>query len=201
MKRRLLLLALFVPAIRLLAQTSDPTATPFDSLVTNSPFGARSTETGPAANGAQLELRGIFVDQGETFFSVYDTSTRVSRWVGLNERGEPFTVRRYDAAHDSVTVEYQGRELALELKQVKVVALPPAPAPSAAPGPGQASGPGPRPISGASGGPGPAVGTTASAGPAPSPEDAARLAAIAEEIGRRRALRQRMLPPPSSPVK
>jgi len=151
-------------------------AEPIDGLLKNSPFAQRSAgpEAG-AANAMPLELRGVFVDQGETFLSIYDPASHAGRWVGLNEAGNPFTVRSYDAAKGLATIEFQGRELSITLKQAKIVNLPPAAVAGLAPAPG--AGALPRP------------GPTATV-PAGTPtEEAARLAAIAEEIGRRRALR------------
>jgi len=147
----------------------------YDNLLANSPFGQRPAGADAGAGNGPLEWRGVFVDQGETFFSLYESSSRIARWVGLNEAGNPFTVRRYDPAKGTATVEYQGRELFLELRQAKVLALAaPATGPNAVPGPGLQ--------------PANAAGANS--------EEAKRLAAIAEEIGRRRALRQK----PASPA-
>jgi len=143
-------------------------ATPaqLDSLVSNSPFNpVASTTAGPGAETA-LEFRGVLVDRGETFFSLYDPSSRTSMWVGLKEPGNPFTVQSYDAAKGLAQVEYRGRTLPLALKQAKVAALVS------------------NPVAG-----GPAAGTPPSVAPAANPNEATRLAAVAEEIRRRRALR------------
>jgi hypothetical protein len=160
----------------------------YDSLLANSPFGQRPAGPDAGASNTPLEWRGVFVDHGETFFSLYDPSSRAARWVGLNEAGNPFTVRRYDAAKGTATVEYQGRELLLVLRQAKVLVSAPA-APAAGPTAVPGSGPGPQPAN--------AAGANS--------EEAKRLAAIAEEIGRRRALRQKpatpVLPgPPAGPL-
>jgi hypothetical protein len=160
-------------------------ASDLDGLLQNSPFGAPPGDARPANAAAEpLELRGVFVDQGETFISVYDNTSHAGRWVGLNEEGSTFVVRSFDPVKGVARVSYQGRELTLALKQAKIVAaaVPAAPAPAAvpaSPGPGQ-----------------PVV-----AGATPSTEEAVRLAAIAEEIRRRRALRQQALavPPPPAP--
>lgn len=148
-----------------------------DELVKNSPFGQRAADSPPGNAAGPLELRGVFTDQGEVFFSIYETSSRVATWVGLNESGNPYTVRRYDAAKGSVAVEYQGREVSLQLKQAKVQAM----AVTAPP-----SGPGPAPMPTSLSGTGQGAGAPAAQA---STEEARRLAAIADEIGRRRALR------------
>lgn len=150
---------------------------PLDELVKNSPFGnAPAPGAAGAQSDAQLEFRGVLVDGGETFFSLYDTSTRSSLWVGLNEPGNPFVVESYDEAKGSVSVNFRGRVLSVALKQARIVAMPAAPMP--APG---AGGP-PAVVAGAPG--------TVNAVPA---DEAARLSQIAEEIRRRRALRAQMM--------
>jgi hypothetical protein len=138
-----------------------------NGLVANSPFGKAGQAPDAAGTTGPLELRGVFIDQGERFFSLYDVSSRRALWVGLKEPGNPFVVQAYDEAQGVVTVEYQGQVHAVTLKQAKVAALPVpvGPGPSATP----------------AGSPGPAVQT--------APDEAARLAQIAEEIRRRRALR------------
>lgn len=163
----------------LAAYAADTTAGSLDGLLKNSPFGGRGLD--PAAATSALELHGVFVDQGEVFFSLYETSSRSARWVGLNETGNPFTVRSYDATKAEVKVLYQGHEISLGLKQAKVVAL-------VAPPPVPAAGPVPAP----------AVAVVSGTG---TPNDEAiRLAAIAQEISRRRALRQQAMPPRPTPT-
>lgn len=134
------------------------------SLVANSPFGSTAA-SGPTAAAAPLEFRGTFLDGGERFFSVLDPATRRAEWVGLNEPGRAFTVKAYNAEQESITVDFQGRPLELKLHSVRIAA---APAVAVAPTPG------PTPPTQA----------------LPSTGEAQRLAQVAEEIRRRRALRQ-----------
>ena len=134
-----------------------------------------------SANG--LEFRGVFTDQGEWFFSLYETGKRTSLWVGLNEPGNPFTVRSYDAAKETVTVEYQGRTLTLALKQAVIQPAEPV-ANRVAPGGG------PGNVAQPAGGAAPAN----VAGAPTSADEASKLARITEEIRRRRALRQQAVP-------
>ena len=164
--RALLVATAFSPALLLAAPAT------LDGLAHSSPFG------GQVANAAgrtdmPLEFRSILVEGGEQFFSLYEVSSRSSLWVGLNESGNPYKVQSYDANKGEVSVEYQGRNLTLPLKQAKVVAMaqvaPPQPA-----APGGTVGPGGLPPN------------AAAANPA---QEAARLAAVREEILRRRALR------------
>lgn len=92
-------------------------------------------------------------------------------WVGMQEPGNPVLVRDYDEAAGAVVVEYQGRTLTVPLKQVRIAAMPAVAPGIAGPPPAQA---------------------TAQASATP-PDEAVRLAQIAEEIRRRRAVRAQML--------
>jgi hypothetical protein len=146
-------------------------------LVQTSPFGSVNA-AGPAANqpAAGLEFRGVFADKGEYFFSLNETATHKGLWVGLNEPGNPFTVRTYDVSTETVTVDYQGRSLTLTLKRAKIIAS----APVLLPPPGQP----PAAVAGA-----PAVAAQAQPAAGPMPD-----AQVAEEIRRRRAMRQQTAP-------
>lgn len=155
-------------------------ADPLAELVKNSPFGAPPAASAPAAENQPLEFRGVFADGGEYFFSIYDPAERRSHWVGLAEPGLPFRIRAYDPGTQAVVAEYQGRQLTLALKKAPVAAAPATLA--AAPAPPSVQ---------------PVLAATAS-----PPEEAARLAAIAAEIRRRRELRQKpqaMEPPADQP--
>lgn len=171
----------------LLAQ---PAAPSLQNLVSNSPFGvATAGPNGLPVTAQPIEFRGTFVDGGERFFSLLDPASRRAEWVGLNEPGRPFLVKSYDAERESISVEHQGRTLELKLHSARIVtAAMPAPAAPAAPG---------------------AAPANAQARPATTQNtsDAQRLAQVAEEIRRRRALRQQATtavtneaprPPPAS---
>ena len=174
----LLLVPLLHPAAGLAAPAN------LESLLQNSPFGNPAAAAGGNRPDATLEFRGVLLDRGEPFFSLYETSSHSSLWVGLNEPGNPFKVQGYDRDKGTVTVEYQSRTLILPLKQAKIIAL--APVQPAAPNPNMPGGPSGPMVTGAPGTGGPQPMATLGT---PS-EDAARLSAIAEEIRRRRALRQ-----------
>ena len=193
-------LSIVVPLLTVFLQPGVARAAPakLDSLLQNSPFqGSTSAQTGPRAE-TPLEFRGMFVDRGEQFFSLYETSSRSSQWVGLNEPGRPFKVQAFDGDKSAVTVEYQGRTLTLPLKQAKIVALPPMQPRPAGPAPGE-GGPQPTNVAGA-GGPVP-MPTAGAQGPVmATSEEAARLSAVAEEIRRRRALRQQQNTPNAAPA-
>ncbi|HWA85871.1 MAG TPA: hypothetical protein VG710_06590 [Opitutus sp.] len=152
-----------------------------DGLPGPSPFlPAAGSAPAAATPDAPIELRGVVTNEGKTLFSIYDTTRKTSDWVGLNETGHAFTVQNYDEAHDTVTVNYQGRTLTLALHTAKVAS-----APVAFPAQNQAlispPPPAPQPIGG------PVV-------LHPSPADEKRrLEEIAAEVNRRRMLRQQAL--------
>ncbi|HXA14578.1 MAG TPA: hypothetical protein VNW23_05580 [Opitutaceae bacterium] len=156
--------------------------------------GARAVELTPgspfmppdAAGGANatanspLELRGILATPNGYKFNLCDPSGHVNVWLGLNAAGQPFVVRAQDIAHNSVTVEYQGRQLTLSLPQPKITAsaMPMQQPPMM----------GQPPMPQAVGGNPPVV------------DEQQRLERIAEEIRRRRALRAGMQQPGNQPV-
>lgn len=143
-----------------------------DGLLSRSPFSGPTSAVTVASNiDSALEFRGVLVDRGETFFSLYEASSRSSLWVGLNEAGNPYVVQNYDSSTAQVVVQYQGRTLTLPLKQAKVVAAAAVAAPAAVTNL-------------------PPANSVQSVAPAAPAEEARRLAAVADEIRRRRALRQ-----------
>ncbi len=142
-----------------------------ESLVSNSPFAspASAAPAAPAPASAPLEFRGVFADGGEYFFSIYDPAARTSQWASLNESGDDFTLRSYDESKQTLVADYQGRSFVLALTKAPVMATA---ASAQKPAP-----PGPQPP--------PQVQPT----PSP-PDEASRLAAIADEVRRRRELRR-----------
>lgn len=161
-----------------LAATASHGAAPnLDSLLQNSPFGGPAAVAGGARTDAPLEFRGVLVEGGEKFFSIYEAASHSSLWVGVNEPGNPYKVQGYDSVKGIVTVEYKGGLVTLPLKQAKVLVLAPtAPPPGGAPAAGGPVGPG-----------GPVNVTTTNPGGDP--------AKLIEEIRRRRALRQQAAQP------
>ena len=144
-------------------------------LVTNSPF-APAGVPGQPGSGAPLEFRGVFMDQGEYFFSLFNPATKASVWVGLNESGQEFSVRSYDEGAQTIVADFKGRSFTLGLSKAPMMATSP-------------SVPTPPTVAGA------AMPTPAPAASA-NPTEAKRLADLAAEIRRRRALRQQTVPPP-----
>lgn len=140
----------------------------FDNLIKNSPFGSAATPgVQPSSDASVLEFRGVFVDKGEPYFSLHESTTRSSQWVGLKESGQPFVVESYDVDQGSIQVKYRNQvmNLALKRSQVMVQAMPM-----------------PVPV-------GPPAGAPAIAAKPISSDEATRMAQVAEEIRRRRALR------------
>ena len=64
-----------------------------------------------------LEFRGLLIDDEGEYFKITERDTQASIWLGLNETGHPFVVRRYDSRRQVVTVEYQRRKFALPLRK------------------------------------------------------------------------------------
>lgn len=155
-------------------------------LLANSPFGTSRTGAPGSGTSEPLEFRAVLEENGNRIFSIYETATHRSSWVDLNDPVNEFSVKEYDAAHDSVTVEYQGKPLKLALKRA-------APVVSAAPVtlPGNVAPPPNRNV--------PVVQVQV------APQ---QLQQIRDEINRRRALRQQPVvpanpaaaqPPPARP--
>ena len=149
-----------------------PSISPF--LPPNAAGGA----AGGQGDAGGLELRGIMSTREGIRYCIYDPAKKVSRWVAANQAGYGFVVQSFDDKHDTVTVSQDGRRLTLTLREAKVAVgagLPPSV-------PSGVGGPGGQP--GAFGGmPAPVL--------RPTPEDEQRrLQAIAEEVRRRRLLRE-----------
>jgi hypothetical protein len=147
---------------------AEPVQEQFNGLIKNSPFGQQGLATG-ALNGNEanaLEFRGVFAEKGEYFFSIYETATRSSQWVSLKESSQPFIVESYDESKGAIQVKYRNQVTTLTLKRAQIIVQVPPPValpPSAA-----------------------GTGITPNTTPT---DEANRLALVAEEIRRRRALR------------
>jgi len=185
--RTLILSLVCTAAVLRLAAASAPAPEKMNlnGLVTNSPFGSAKTGvvTGNTGNDP-LEFRAVLEENNSKFFSIYDTNTHRSTWVELNDPVNGFSVKGYDAAKESITVDYQGKALTLAIKRAPAavqVFQPPQPA---APQPGP-NGPVPQPVAGQPGQVQPV---------APAAIDQQRIQQIQEEIRRRRALRSQTMP-------
>lgn len=112
-------------AATLLALPALLSAVDLDSLVKNSPFGeAKSTTL--AEKPSNLEFRGMYVDQGVTYFSIYNSVTKLSSWVVQGEAPQglvPVAVKSYDAEGESIIIENAGQPIKLSLKQAVIGAV------------------------------------------------------------------------------
>jgi hypothetical protein len=150
-----------------------------DTLISSSPFGQMKGGAAGDTPNQPLEFRGVIEEGGGWVFSIYDTTSRHSRWIGLNAASDDFVVKEYDAIHQTVSVDQHGRILNLSLKS----------APKNAQAGNQMVAARPPQANGIPGMPGPA-GPGVQPGSPGSPADAQRLQQIAQEIERRRALRR-----------
>jgi len=157
----------YTGGLRLLAAAMAVTAAALRAdLAPTSPFlpaGAAGLAAGAGGPSGPIELRGIMGGPDGTAFCIYDTAKKKDIWVGLNETGHDFVVKSADASRDSVTVAYQGRLMKLDLHTSKVAAA------AAAANPGASA---------------------AVTNPSPADEQR-RLDAVAQEVRRRRAERER----------
>lgn len=149
-----------------------------NGLLSNSPFGAPKTVAGAASGTEPFEFRAVLEENGNKFFSIYDTATRRSNWVEFNDPVNGFSVKTYDSAKEVVMIEYQGKVMTLAIKRAPAV-------PQAIQQPPQVSG-----QNVAAGGPVPLPGQVG-----PTTVDQQRIQQIQEEIRRRRALRNQTANP------
>ncbi len=150
-------------------------------LLKVSPFMPPQSAANAPTQNAPLEYRGSMEINDVEQFRVIDPVRKVGTWlkVGEHDANLDVTLKQYDAAHDTITLEHGGQPLTLQMKVPKVVSsgsastmmpLPPQPMPM----PGNVS---------------PAVIQTVVPNPTPADEQR-RLEAVAAEVARRRALRE-----------
>lgn len=156
-----------------LAATLAAQPSPLDQLLKNSPFGtARPGSPSEATGSGQAwEFRGLVEENGVLWFSLYEPATRRSVWRRLQQPDQHVVVRQFDPDGNTLTIEFQSRTLVLPMRSAPRIEGPPVAS--------QPSGVQPA--------------TVASAPPAAPADNAQRLQQIAEEIRRRRALRQQTL--------
>lgn len=123
-------------ALALLGGAVGARALDLDGLVKNSPFGQAPEKLaiGEAKPGT-LEFRGMYVDNGVAYYSVYNSITKQSAWIAEGEvpANLPVTIVGFDAATESLIVENAGQAVKLPLR-VPVISATPA-TPMAAPVP------------------------------------------------------------------
>lgn len=173
-------------SLSLPAQVAAP-PDPLESLVRDSPFLPGTGPVRPSGSGESgpLELRSIVFERGKFFFSIYDQGSRESKWVTLGQQDLPFVARSFNQEQDILTVDYQGRTIALELQPAHIAGQSQ---------PGSVPAPPPLPSAeetGRRGGAPPAdsaPSNPSSAAPPATmkPEESQRLQEMADEIRRRR---------------
>jgi hypothetical protein len=136
---------------------------------TRSPFlppnAPASAAQAAAASPNGLEFHGVMVSPSGTEYNIYDPTKKSSYWVPANGTAGGLTVKGGDAANNTVTVEMGGQVQTLVMKDTKVQAGMAGPMPGIAPVSGVVL--------------------------HPTPEDEQRrLQAVAEEVRRRRLLRE-----------
>lgn len=160
------------------APATPPTTEKVNGLLSNSPFGSPKTGVLGANSGAEpFEFRAVLEENGSKFFSIYETATKRSNWVEINDPVNGFSVKGYDGAKENITVEYQGKVMTLAIKRAPAV---PQAIQQPMPVPGQNGVPAPGPVPGQVG---------------PTTADQQRIQQIQEEIRRRRALRNQAATP------
>lgn len=151
------------------ASAQAPSASPF------MPFAA-PTSSAPTSN-APLEYRGFMETAEGIKFRLHDPAKKSGIWLKLNEKAPDFdgVVKQHNVDADTLVVEHQGRTLTLALRLAKVVsggpatvAMPAVPVALNVP---------------------PAVTQTVAVNPTPA-QETARLQSVADEVARRRALRE-----------
>lgn len=130
-------MSFLVASLLLAATPAEPAATPeatepvkpavldLEALAKNSPFGAApaSAATAKPVSTSTLELRGMYQEGEVTYYSIYDTATKQSRWIGSGEMpadaSQP-VVKSFDAATATLVVETGGKSAALVMKPASV---------------------------------------------------------------------------------
>jgi len=105
------------------------------SLVTHSPFGESKTGPGGERVGS-LEFRGYYVDNGITYFSIYNSSSKSSVWVAQGETStSPFavSVKNFDPEKNAVTLESNGQSMRIVLHDPVILKMELPATPVAAP--------------------------------------------------------------------
>jgi len=161
-------------------------------LVTSSPFmPPQSAAAGAPTQNAPLQYMGFIQTPTEGVkYRLYEPASKKGSWVKLNERDSTFGVvaKQFDPDRKTLTVEQDGRALTLAEREGKIVSGGPA-----------------IPMLGA-----PAMPVIGNAAPAvitqpvavnPTPADEQkRLEQVAQEVARRRALREQAAPGGPAPA-
>lgn len=87
-----------------------------EKLLSNSPFAATGGAKPGAPENAPLEFRGMVTEGNERIFSVYSPSTHHSSWLRENETEGLITVKHFNEATSTLSVEYDSKSLSLTIK-------------------------------------------------------------------------------------
>lgn len=139
-------------------------AGPIGARADRSPFlppSVQDTGAGATTGPNGIELRGIMDGPDGVKYNIYDPAKKSSVWVGVNEAGNGFVIKSGDPNRDTVTVAAGGQQLVLALKQAKTATAAQFGMPQGG----------------------------AVLRPTPA-DEAARLQAVADEVRRRRLLRE-----------
>ena len=92
------------------------TADDISNLLKNSPFECPDAGKAAAPVQTQLELRGVVMESGVAWFTLFDGAA--NKWLTLRqgEESDALVVRRYDPVQDLVILDYKGKTLSLALK-------------------------------------------------------------------------------------
>jgi hypothetical protein len=86
-----------------------------------SPFLPPSASADAAASDPNaLQLRGIMSTSAGVKYNIFDPSHHNSVWVGVNESGNGFLIKSADPHKDSVTVSANGQQTVLAMKESHV---------------------------------------------------------------------------------
>ncbi len=92
------------------------------SLLENSPFlppvkpGAGNADESETTSLALLQLRGITSIGGEYIFSIYDPSTRQSKWIGQGVQEDGLIIRDYNPDGNTVIIHSEPDNLSHQLQ-------------------------------------------------------------------------------------
>lgn len=118
----------FAHTILAILSAASACAAGVESLRERSPFVPPSAPQQTDANAlSAVELTGILSVGGRPQFSVRDTSTGRSFWLGLGETQEGLTALSYDVAASSVVIEGRGARRNIVIREARVATAPPPP--------------------------------------------------------------------------
>ncbi len=83
---------------------------------------------GTSTQSSELyRFTGITAFGAETLVSIYDVRKQAGRWISVGSSFDGLTVQRYDPAHDTVTVQVDGKAYTLTLQQASIIKNAPPP--------------------------------------------------------------------------